>query len=483
MTQMDGRSRVVLLKASIIGSMMVLLLVSVVANAGFAYAGQSNVPLQNTASSGSVMEDAIGVPLYFNGSLYTGTMNFHVGPGSRSIMNVVETYPWTAYSSLSASSKMVVNLTLAPFPVTSVMPSWLNISLPSNPVEMTYGQNASFDFYVSVDNSIPALAGGVAIGSFELQSHYIDPVTGKSATELNVISITPSSSATNAVGQTPARNDVLMSTHQDLMPSQSQSNKAAAHSHKDPSWAIGVGLCTSSSTGQCNGYGIGWSSVNAIEATENDFTWGSGNGFILFTLNASPASGDLLQAELTSPYGGSGNWEYRLEYLTSTTDDYTYMWGEGSSGSVTLEILNDSGCTDGWAAINGATEDCYSSFVTHCCANTSTFYGEAQEPSAFESYDTTQADFSSKVGSFNPVFKYSTNDGSSWSNPPTGMLVNSGSDSNSWPAYRLGGGASTPTWFLEAGYYQCTASTYEVDVGVSSSICSGATNTYDTQLF
>jgi hypothetical protein len=436
------------------------------------------LPLAQANAQSVVNPHPVTVDIYLNGSIVSGTMNFNMRPGSTSIINLKTVYPWASYSTLSRGSTIAIDFGTSPFPVASTTPSWLHVSIPSS-LTMEYGQNPSTSLSATVDKTAtPGTAG-----SFEVTAHYIDPVSGHPDTEISVVRITVSGPLPGAASQTSLAGAATTSAVSRIPSiSHEQSDHQPHHSLRDPSWAIGVGLCDNSDKSQCNSSGIGWSSVNAVY-TNAAYPSLTPSSDTYFTVNARISSAYYLQFTLLNPYGGTNNWQLQLWFIDCSSGCTYYhanMGSAGASGTEYMEILHDS--TNGWEALDTSNTWTWSAYVTQCCGTSTTFYGAAQEPIAFESYSTTSGDFSGMEKLQSPSFKYSTNGGFAWSSPPVGILVDS---NGAWGGYKIGdSNTAVPTWFLEGGHSQCSSvSSPNVDIGYTGYVCSGATNTDLTQLF
>ena len=468
---------------SILGVALLLSMLSTTSVGAFANTNMA-ANYSRQAAIGSLSEMGLGDPvpanIYLNGSIDSGIMSFNARPGSESIIFEIA-FPWASYPSISQNSNMVVSFAIYPFPAQSAIPSWVHVTVSAPSLKVPYGESSSINLLITVDSTAPQTG---TIGSFEIGSHYTDPVTGLSETTFSVIRLnagtpitTTNSPISNSAGGGP---DYQLSTSSSV----GQLSDRGHGTGKDPSCAIGVGLCDSSAKTQCNNNGISWSSVTAVSSGIS-YPSLSPSAATFFTVNANIAPNMFLQITLLNPYGGSHNWEVDLFYNDCSTNPCNYynapITGEGSSGSTTIEILYSSG----WQALVGANQWPFASWISQCCPSSTAFNSKAQEPFAFESYSTTQSDFSGMSNVQSPSFEYYLS--GSWSNPPTGIVVNSNdgpANSGSWPNIPVGGGVATPTWFLEGGHSQCSSvSSPNVDIGDTGYVCSGATNTYGTALF
>lgn len=477
-------------KLEVVGVFAILGLL--LASGGFSAAigAPASTPPKIAGNSGSAggLTDPVLADIYLNGSLDSGIMSFNARPGSQSII-VDITFPW-ASPSISPNSQMVVTFAIYPFPANSpAIPNWLHV-VPSVPsIVVPYGENSSMSLLITVDHTAPQTG---AIGSFEIGSHFIDPVGGYSVTQLAVIGLNTGSPLTST---SSTSSDAGGNLNHQWSPGASQSQpvgRGRGHG-RDPSWALGVGLCDSSATSQCGGAGISWSSVTAVDVGLNYPSLSPPSGQPDdFTVNAVIAPNMFLQNVLQNPYGGSNNWELELSYNDCSTNPCNYYMAaiasEGSSGSQSAEIYYSSGTGGtGWTALFGATSYPYASWITQCCPSSTAFYGVAQEPFAFEAYSTTQSYFSGMTNVQSPSFEYYLS--GTWSYPSTGIVVNSNdspgcSPAGSWPYTAVGECVATPSWFLEGGNSQCSSvSGANVDIGDSGYVCSGATNSYGTALF
>jgi hypothetical protein len=154
----------------------------------------------STTSSSSAAEQGgvatpVAVGVYFDGALFQGPMmGFAVEPGSSSAISVTVTYPWAGFSSLPSDTCIPVSFAIGPFPANSIgsaIPSWLHVSPASASAAMTYGSNATLELRVSADDSAPA----GAIGNFALRVTYLDPASGESTTDVNVLNLLAAPSA------------------------------------------------------------------------------------------------------------------------------------------------------------------------------------------------------------------------------------------------------------------------------------------------
>jgi len=461
---------------SILGVAVLLSMLSMTSVSAFANTNLTPNPSQQAANGSALgrgLADPVSINIYLNGSIVSGLMGFNAKSGTQSII-LKAVYPWASYPSILASSKITLTFAIYPFPADTAIPSWLHVVVSTPSLTMPHGDSSSTSLLITVDSTGP-LAG--TIGSFEVASHFVDPLTGYPETDWSAISLEagPLLTTPYSPGNNPVINQKYLSS---ASSSPGESTVSAIPPPSSGSWAIGVGLCDSSATTKCNSKGIGWSSVTAVSSgisypslSVTSDTW--------FTVNAEISHNVFLQNTLINPYGGSNTWEVEIWYNDCTVVPCNYnhyfMASEGTSGSAAMEILYSSG----WSALVGANSWPYHSWISSCCGSSTSFYGAAQEIFAFESNDVTQSHFNSMANLQSPSFEYYTG---SWTNAPEGFLVNS--DYSGWPSITVGNGGTTPTWFLEAGHSQCSSvSSANVQVGVSGSVCSGATNTSDTQLF
>ena len=419
----------------------------------------------------------LGMPVYIgvslNGSDAAGVVNFNVQPESTSVIEAAITYPWTAYPSIvsAPSSSMIVIPSINPYPVTSRLPEWLQVSIAEPSAVMPYGTSATLNLTVTVGK--PNEQGlAESVGAFEFECHYVDPLTGMSVNKLGVISITVSSSTNSTTtGNSPSPNirGIVTESNPQVLLAGFKSDNSHHSSAKDPSWAIGAGLCDASSNVYCAYNDVQWDTFDAMYSLVYDSTWGSGTQ-IAYVMSAQISSSEALQAATFNTFVSCGGTPY-----TCTPTEYS-LWSDGTSNLVygsKLEIAYYSSVSE-WGATQGSTVDYYNALFTGCCASVTDFYSTGQIPIAFESLDTTSSDFTNFANVVTPAWDYSTNGGSTWSSPSIGYLVDS--SSTSWPGVVVGGQASTPTWFLAAGEHECSYSNDVVEYAYSGSACSGATN-------
>jgi hypothetical protein len=468
-----------------------VLLISMLSTSVSAYANTSaaaNTSRQATNNSGSAagLADPVLAGIYLNGSADSGIMSFNAQPGSESVI-VDFAFPW-ANPSVSPNSTVVVTFAIYPFPAHGgAIPSWLQVATSVPSITVPYGKSSSMSLLIRVDPTAPETG---AIGSFEVGCHYVDPVSGYSVTQLVVVRLNAGIPLTSA--NSTINHSIGVGQNHESSPGASQSQATGIwHGHgKDPSWALGVGLCNSSAKTQCGNTGISWSSVTAVSVGLSYPSLSPPSGSpVFFTVNAIIDPNMFLQAVLENPSNGTNNhnWELVLFYNDCSSNPCNYyaanIANEGSSGSNTMEIYYSSG----WNVLFGANSYPFASWITQCCPSSTTYYGVAQEPFAFESYDSTQSVFSGMSNTQSPSFEYYSS--GSWNNPSTGYVVNSNdspscSPAGSWPYTAVGECVATPSWFLEGGNTQCTGvSSPDVDIGDTGYVCTGATNTYATALF
>jgi len=156
---------------------------------------QSSTTSSSKEAGGYGVATPIGVGVFFNGSIFQGPMmGFAVAPGSSSAIRVAVTYPWAGFSSLPSDTCIPVSYVIGPFPASSnesTIPSWLHVSLSSPSGAITRSSNSTVDLLVRTDSSAPK----GAIGSLELQVTYLDPESGVSAADGNVLNLLAAPSA------------------------------------------------------------------------------------------------------------------------------------------------------------------------------------------------------------------------------------------------------------------------------------------------
>jgi hypothetical protein len=432
-----------------------------------------NVTNATSQSSRAAMPAIVGI--YLNDTASSATNSFNVPSNSSSTINIKSVYPWSGFP--TATSQIVFTYTIAPYPIGSVEPDWLQVSLSTSSVTVSPGSIASSNLLVTIDKT--AQTG--QMGSFELLTYYTDPITGIAVIGSSVISIV----ADNSIDSNAAPSNHIAGNLPSGKPSLGvDQTKRKNAPPPDPSWALGVGLCSSSDTTKCNGYGISWGSVNA-EYTSFSVPSNTPSGQTAFELNAMVGgTNDLLQFAVLYNSADFSTWQYIVGEYVISTNTFVYSAMGKASSSAYLEIYYSSS-NSGWYASDTSNSWSFSSYASGCCPSATTFYSIGAEPFAVESYDTTQSDFGGINDNVSPVFKYSTNGGSTWSSPPTGMVVDS--NASSWTSngnFIIGGMAATPKWYLEAGYQQCNSiSSGQIYTGASGYVCSGALNKYDYQLF
>ena len=212
-------------------------------------------------------------------------------------------------------------------------------------------------------------------GSFALDANYTLPTTGLSYVFVIVINVTPSAAATDKLPSTPVSNSV---------------SEAAASPLTSSSWALGAGLCDSSSTGSgtiapCNGSGIVWSYYDAVDETFTVPSYTNSVATTYIELNANEAYDSLLQVVLIAPASGS-TWQMQAWALFSNGGSCHFNTGTTSSGRIgeTLELYWVSGL--GWLEYNQPMPLSYQ-YSNYCSGmpSSSSFYDVNQEPFAVES--------------------------------------------------------------------------------------------------
>jgi hypothetical protein len=216
-----------------------------------------------------------------------------------------------------------------------------------------------------------------------------------------------------------------------------------------------------------NGDGDVGLSVNLASAASN------GSLYIMQYLLWAPGSGTTWQLDMQIHYPHSNGY---CSHNTGTISSSTYS-------TVTLQIYYSTG----WLAQDSDTGQNYL-YGSQCSPGAAGSKASgAQEPFALESTDGTSGDFSNLVVNINPIFQYTSDGGSTWTNT-AGAWVLDGCGStclSSWGTsyYLIGGGTATPNYIIEAGSSQsCSgATTYQVFLwDTTQSTC--GTNTMLTQL-
>lgn len=174
-----------------------------------------------------------------------------------------------------------------------------------------------------------------------------------------------------------------------------------------------------------------------------------------------------MQYSLIAPTSGN-TWQFQMQYLYSAGGPACiHNTGTYTSGlSPFMEIVYSS--THGWLAVDPSFSYIYSAFCTNVSALT-VFGANGQEPFAFESYDSTGGDFNSLLISSNPIFQYSADGGSTWTNAPAAFVVDANGLAG-WGSYVIGSNVATPANVVEAGFLQsCSgASLYQLYLGSTS---------------
>jgi hypothetical protein len=408
---------------------------------------------------------------YVNGFYpYTGTFNYTRAPASSTSVNITATYPWSTYPSVANS--IPLNYSIKPFPLSSSMPKWLAVSFSPSSEAMARGKSASTTMEITLSSE----AQSGQSGWFALDAFSTEPVSGTSGVFVIDFQILVNNSATGA------------------LKSMSVSNPSSGPLTPSPpalasSWALGAGLCDSAKTTPCGGTSITWSSE---DGTRDHFTIPSfvtnGDGAVALMVNlasvASNGSLYVMQYLLWAPGSGT-NWllNMQIQYPHTNGTFCSHNTGTVSSSTYSTDTLEIYYST-GWLAQDSDTGQNYL-FSSNCSpgAPGSTASG-AQEPFAIESTDGTSGDFSNLVLNVSPVFQYTSNGGSSWTNPAGAWVVDGCSTCiSSWSNYVVGDGTATPSYIIEAGSSQsCSgATTYQVFVwDTTQSTC--GTNTILTKL-
>jgi hypothetical protein len=151
---------------------------------------QSSAARTNSTLHGPI-GDAVGLNLYLNGSGAQAGLSFNVRPGAESFINITANYPWQNVPSTSSECVEVL-FTIGPFPANSnqsTIPNWIHVSFSTPYLDIVNGTKSSVNLIISADNVNVSAANGT-VGAFMLESHYLDPASGISATEETGIALT-----------------------------------------------------------------------------------------------------------------------------------------------------------------------------------------------------------------------------------------------------------------------------------------------------
>lgn len=434
-------------KVGVIASVGLLLLVTPF----LALASSSSA--SSTSSSKNFMTP-VSASFYINGFPDDGIYNFSVSPGSQVSLNVTATYPWAAFPS---AGTFTITYSLNPFPLSSAIPAWLEpfVSPPSS--TLVRGIASSAVLQIGLGDMITD--GGR--GSFALHATYVDPISNRQIVHVIVINVTASSSP----------GPILVSR---VM----AENSGPSVSPSTSSWALGAGLCDSSTTSSCSGGGISWKTVVGISTWLTVPTGFTDSSTTYITLNGIPAPGGgwFFQMTLLAPSSGT-TWQETVWVMGPNGYGCNFSPDSTTSGSSwTMVILYNS-----FYGIWYASDPNGSWQISSYCSvpSGSSFYSIDQEPFAFESYDLTYSHFTSLFLDATPVFQYEVS--GTWYNPPGAYVVNA-NDASSWDGWAVGGGSATPSQVLEGGHLQCSSlNTYELNLGYYTSVSCG-TNTFGTKL-
>jgi len=379
---------------------------------------------------------------WFNGFPDVGLLIFYLPQGRPVSLDVSLEYPFSS----PGLSPIPVSFSLAPFPVTSTIPSWLSVTPPPTVILVS-----GLVEHITVELKVEGTTPNGESGEFELQARYIDPVTGWDVTHVMTLKIVADSSAS-----------VRQSTFSLVEPTVVKLG--------DPSWALGPGLCSSNNTGNC-GYGVAWNQVTAIESTFTVPGWappspcsgGFGACLTFINVNAGIAYDYILQFMLCqfcsrASNSSSGNWGIQIAYIEPIRNVYhsanvgTYASGQ----SITMELAHDP--TNGWYAYDLLTQWFYSGYFTGV-PNVSTLFEYNQEPFAFESYDTVGGDFNPLYINVNPAAHYYI---TSWNDPTSAIALPGNAGHSRWCGGRsfcvlIGGNVTVPSSFVEAGNFECSS--------------------------
>jgi hypothetical protein len=321
-------------------------------------------------------------------------------------------------------------------------------------------------------------------GSFALGAYYTDPVSGISAVFVIEFVIIVNESDSGALPSIPVS-----------APPASSSASGISPASLTNSWALGAGLCDSSSTTACGGTHVSWSSEDGVRAYFTLPSWGDSNAYpnyITVNLQTQASNGSyyLMQYVAVAPLTSGYAWQLEMWILYPHARACAHNTSTVSAGTTeNLDIYYYSP-TGVWLAQDGSGNNyIYNSACSSFSGGApgSHVASQAQEPFAFESYDGTSSDFSSFLMFAGWVFQYTSTGGNSWTNTAGAFVVDANNPSGGWPAYTIGGGTATLSSFVEAGSSQtCSgASTLQVYIGYDtqsplSSTC--GTNTQLTQL-
>ena len=428
------------------------------ATSGTGYLGSMGTSAFNSSSSAQPTTErafATAIPAEFqiNGAPDNGIMNLTLPEGQQSTINISAAYhvPTT------------ISFSIATFPLGTSLPPWLSFpSVPSS-ISLSEGRIGHTSLIVGVDSSLQNGEQGL----FALRAHYLDPSNSMSIIQVMVFRVQVNT----------FRNNMSTSPHTKSLESLDSLSPLTS---TWTSWALGAGLCDSSSTSQCQSNGVSWNQVTAIKTSYTIPNLKTQNATFI-TLNGSPASGYLLQFVVLMQNSNS-YWEEQIQLLYPSSPACIVNLAQESSGaSMSIEIGRDS---NGWFAYDYNSLQNY--YYSNYCSNVPTssdFYSQNQEPFAFESYDDNGSDFSLVYINVNPTFEYLT--GGNWVNPATAEVLNA-NDAGQWGSYVIGGGFSTPSEFSEAGNHQCSAiSKYQIYIGYYTQgyLLNCGTSTYDTPLW
>jgi len=415
----------------------------------------SNSPPKASQITSRNYETPVPVTFYVNGFLDKGVFNFSVPPGSHSTLNITATYPW--YEIPAIDRLIVIQYSLAPFPLSSSVPDWLSLTMPSSLATMANESSSSSILHIEIGG---ATQDGVR-GSFALHALYTDPLTSTQVLEVIVFNITADSASSQSLPSTPL---ILSNNHPVISPLTTSS------------WALGAGLCDKSSTNPCGGVGIQWSSTTGVETTIESVPSFTESYTTYITLNAWFASGYLFQLVLAAPSSGS-TWQESGWVLYPSGPACHFNTNTVTAGTLSwlMQIEYVGSPFNTWYF--GDSQYSYQ-ISSHCTLTSSTnLYSWNQEPFAFESFDTTGSNFNGLLMGVNPAFEYLYS--GTWYNVPGAYVVNS-NNANSWGNKVIGGGSSTPSVIGEGGHLQLsTLGTYELDLGYNLAY---GTQTYGTRL-
>jgi hypothetical protein len=439
-------------------------------------AAAGSVPSSGTSQGGAV--NPITSWFWVNGLPGAGLMNFSVPQGEQTSFTISAEYPIASANVPSIN----MSFSVAPFPVTSVVPSWLSLVHPDN-LTVVPGKVQSTALLVALGSSVPDGSSG----QFELRAAYTDPLTGWHIQQIMTIRVTADSSAPTVQPQ-------------------SKLNPLPPYSGGTSSWALGVGVCSSNNTGNCGSLGVAWSSATAVKSSFTVPSWDyptsacSSNcvpSYFVETLGI--AYNYILQLAIGQWYYGASNssspadWGELLAVVQPITNGYSVTdLGASSitSGHTITMTIGYDGASE-WDATDGSASTWYFNGYFSGVPNVTNIFEYNQEPFAFESYDTTGADFNSLYVSIYPSVQYYT---SAWHTPNSAIALPSSAGHSSW----CGSGfcsivgsqaptVSTPTSFVEGGNSECnTVSVGQIYIGSDTqgilSSC-GSTNTFETLLW